>query len=291
LFVAVQIYRIDIKSRIKIIMSYRGNKRLSTKRKFVADGVFYAELNELLIAELAEDGYAGVEVRTTPHRTELIIRATRTQNVLGENNRRIRELTSAVQKRFGFADNAVELYAERVQNRGLCAQAQAESLKFKLLGGLAVRRACYGVVRFVMEAGSKGCEVIVTGKLRGQRAKAMKFGDGYMIKTGHAGQVYTDTAVRHVLMRQGVVGIKVSIFLPQDLTGVNGPKIPLDDVVTILEPKEELSPAAMLAHQQAYQAQAAATAAAAMALASPPPVPIPQESMEMGMDPAMAAGF
>eukprot|EP00526_Cylindrotheca_closterium_P029852 CAMPEP_0113627526 /NCGR_PEP_ID=MMETSP0017_2-20120614/14258_1 /TAXON_ID=2856 /ORGANISM="Cylindrotheca closterium" /LENGTH=45 /DNA_ID=CAMNT_0000537789 /DNA_START=68 /DNA_END=201 /DNA_ORIENTATION=+ /assembly_acc=CAM_ASM_000147 len=40
-------------------------KRLSTKRKFVADGVFYSELNELLTRELAEDGYAGVEVRTT----------------------------------------------------------------------------------------------------------------------------------------------------------------------------------------------------------------------------------
>ncbi|GKZ01262.1 40S ribosomal protein S3 [Mayamaea pseudoterrestris] len=243
-------------------MSYRGNKRLSVKRKFVADGVFYSEVNELLIRELAEDGYAGVEIRTTPHRTELIIRATRTQNVLGENNRRIRELTSVVQKRFDFADGAVELYAERVQNRGLCAQAQAESLKFKLLAGLAVRRACYGVVRFVMEASAKGCEVIVTGKLRGQRAKAMKFGDGYMIKTGHAGQVYTDTAVRHVLMRQGVIGIKVSIMLPQDPKGQIGPKIPLDDVVTILEPKEELSPAAMLAAQQAMMARQAAANAA-----------------------------
>lgn len=216
--------------------------KMSTKRKFIADGVFYAELNELLTRELAEDGYAGVEVRTTPHRTEIIIRATRTQNVLGEKGQRIRELTSVVQKRFEFDDGAVELYAERVQNRGLCAQAQAESLKFKLLSGLAVRRACYGVVRFVMEAKAKGVEVIVSGKLRGQRAKAMKFGDGYMIKTGHAGQVYTDTAVRHVLMRQGVIGIKVSIMLPHDPKGLQGPKIPLDDVVTILEPKEEVMP-------------------------------------------------
>jgi len=32
---------------------------------------------------LAEDGYSGVEVRVTPMRTEIIIRATRTQNVLG----------------------------------------------------------------------------------------------------------------------------------------------------------------------------------------------------------------
>jgi hypothetical protein len=46
--------------------------------------VFYAELNELLTRELAEDGYSGVEVRVTPIRTEIIIRATRTQSVLGE---------------------------------------------------------------------------------------------------------------------------------------------------------------------------------------------------------------
>lgn len=51
--------------------------------QFVADGVFYAELNELLTRELAEHGYSGVEVRVTPLRTEIIIRATRTQNVLG----------------------------------------------------------------------------------------------------------------------------------------------------------------------------------------------------------------
>lgn len=51
--------------------------------QFVADGVFFAELNEVLTRELAEDGYSGVEVRVTPMRTEIIIRATRTQNVLG----------------------------------------------------------------------------------------------------------------------------------------------------------------------------------------------------------------
>ena len=53
--------------------------------QFVQDGVFYAELNELLTRELAADGYSGVEVRVTPMRTEIIIRATRTQNVLGKS--------------------------------------------------------------------------------------------------------------------------------------------------------------------------------------------------------------
>jgi small subunit ribosomal protein S3e len=53
----------------------------------------------LFARELAEDGYAGVEVRVTPLRTEIIIKATRTQDVLGEKGKRIRELTSVIQKR------------------------------------------------------------------------------------------------------------------------------------------------------------------------------------------------
>merc|ERR1712070_646744 len=162
------------------------SQNVSKKRKVVADGVFYAELNELLQRELAEDGYSGVEVRQTPARHEIIIRATRTQNVLGEKGRRIRELTAVVQKRFNFPPGSVELYAEKVLNRGLCSVAQCESLRYNLLGGLAVRRACYGVLRFIMESGAKGCELIVSGKLRGQRAKAMKFKEGYMVKSGDA---------------------------------------------------------------------------------------------------------
>ncbi|KAL5678237.1 hypothetical protein ACJX0J_014368, partial [Zea mays] len=133
---------------------------------FVSDGVFFAELNEML----AEDGYSGVEVRVTPMCIEIIIRATRAQNILGigacttpiplqsEKGRRIRELASVIQKRFNLSEGGVELYAEKLNNRGLCDIAQAESLRYKLLGELAVRRACYGVLLFVIESGTKGCE-------------------------------------------------------------------------------------------------------------------------------------
>jgi len=213
---------------------------VSKKRKFVADGLLYAELNEFLQQELGEDGYAGVEVRVTPLRTEIIIRATRTQNVLGEKGRRIRELTSLVQKRFQFPEGNVELYAERVQNRALSAIAQAESLRFKLLGGLAVRRACYGVMRYVMENGAKGIEVVISGKLRAARAKAMKFRDGYMVKSGDSVNHYIDYAVRHIQLKQGVLGIKVKIQMPHDPTGRAGVAVKLSDVVTVKDPKEEI---------------------------------------------------
>merc|ERR1712034_275210 len=158
-----------------------GATQISKKRKFVADGVFKAELNEFLKRELAEDGYSGVEVRVTPMRTEIIILATRTQNVLGEKGRRIRELTSVVQKRFNFPEGTVELYAEKVV-------------------------------------------------------------DGLMIHSGDPVNDYVDMACRHVLLRQGVLGIKVKIMLPWDPAGKIGPKKPLPDHVSIVEPKEETLP-------------------------------------------------
>lgn len=202
----------------------------------MADGVFFAELNEFFARELSQEGYSGCEVRVTSSRTEIIIRATHTQDVVGEYGRRIRELTALIQKRFKFTDNTVELYAEKVQNRGLNAIAQCESLRYKLLAGLTVRRAAYGVVRFIMEGGAKGCEVVVSGKLRGARAKAMKFTDGFMIHSGQPAKDFIDSATRHVLMRQGVLGCRVKIMLPEPKTRE---KKPLPDSVFVLEPKEE----------------------------------------------------
>jgi small subunit ribosomal protein S3e len=129
-----------------------------------------------------------------------------------------------------------------------------------------------------MENGAKGASVSVSGKLRAQRAKTMKFTDGYMISSGHPVKEYVDSAcascargvraprpsrstwfspltlrfvlsVRladcHVKLRQGVLGIKVKIMLPHDPSGRCGPSMPLPDVVTVIEAKEEsLVPAA-----------------------------------------------
>jgi small subunit ribosomal protein S3e len=54
-----------------------------------------------------------------------------------------------------------------------------------------------------MESQAQGCEVIVSGKLRGQRAKSMKFVDGLMIHSGNPVIDYIQQAVRHVQLRQG----------------------------------------------------------------------------------------
>jgi len=91
-----------------------------------------------------------------------------------------------------------------------------------------------------MESGAHGCEVIISGKLRSQRAKSMKFMDGYMKKSGQAAKNYVTKGVRHLLLKSGIMGIQVKIMLPWDPAGLKGPRDPLPDVVKVLEPKSDM---------------------------------------------------
>ena len=65
-----------------------------------------------------------------------------------------------------------------------------------------------------------------------------------MLSAGNPVREYVDAAVRHVLLRQGVLGISVKIMRDWDPTGRAGPKTPLPDVVTVLAPKDEEGAAA-----------------------------------------------
>lgn len=109
-----------------------------------------------------------------------------------------------------------------------------------------------------MESGAKGCEVVVSGKLRAARAKSMKFTDGFMIHSGQPAKDFIDSATRHVLLRQGVLGIKVKIMRGSDPEGKAGPQKSLPDAVTIIEPKEEQ--AVLQPVSQDYGAKAAQAA-------------------------------
>merc|ERR1719174_512361 len=213
-------------------MSYNN---ISKKRKFIKDGLFFAEINEFLRRMLAEDGYAGVEIKPRPECTQIVIKCTKTPDVV----KRIPYIQKLLQLRHGFkTDDSIKVFAEKVQPRGLSARAQAQSICYKLKGGLAVRRACYGVLKYIMDnEKAKGVQIIVSGKLRGQRAKAMKFNEGYMIASGNAKDDFIVKAVEHVLLRQGTIGIHVKIMLPYDPEGKMGPKRMLDDTVRVHQPK------------------------------------------------------
>lgn len=227
-------------------MASTGEKRvrkINTKKKFVADGVFQAELNEFLTRCLGMEGYAGIEVRATSMSTEIRVKATKTREILEKSARKVRELKSLIEKRYNFndVDNKVELAIKPLPyDKNLCAAAQAENLKYKLLGGTPVRLAANNILAQVMKrGGAKGCEIIISGKIRGQRAKSQKYKQGYIISTGQPKLEFVDEAVRHVELRQGVLGVKVKI-LPDTERAVGKYRKVMPDIVKIHEPKDDV---------------------------------------------------
>merc|ERR1712166_1136329 len=185
------------------------SKKITVKRKFVADGVFHAELNEFLTRTLGEEGYAGIEVRATSVATEIRVRCAKCKEMLAKPNRKIKEIKSLLQKRYMYndTDNKLDLSIKPLAyERALCAAAN--------------------------------CEARVSGKVRGQRAKAMKYVMGYQVSAGQPKHDFIDTAIRHVELRQGMLGIKVKIMQATEIgTGANKKVMP--DLITIHTPKED----------------------------------------------------
>jgi small subunit ribosomal protein S3 len=64
-----------------------------------------------------------------------------------------------------------------------------------------------------MKAGALGCEIRLSGKLPGARAKTWRFAQGYLKKTGDSAKV-VDKAQARAETKPGTVGIKVSILSP-----------------------------------------------------------------------------
>ena len=202
-------------------MADRKVKKINTKKKFVADGVFQAELNELLTRTLGMEGYAGIEVRATNMSTEIRVRAANCQDLLNKSTRKVKEIKSLIEKRYNFndEDNKVELSIKPLPyDKNLSASANVETLKYKLLNGTPVRMAA--------------------NNIRGQRAKAQKYNAGYQVSTGQPKKDFIDVAIRHVELRQGILGIKVKIMQGTEI-GTGATKKVMPDFIKILEPKDD----------------------------------------------------
>ncbi len=214
------------------------SKPKNKKKRFVADGVFKAEIHEFFTRALVGAGYAGLTIKNTVKRIIITVKVVNKQTALGSNGVRGNEFESLIEKRFGFEPGKVLIHFDPVRNKHLCASAQVELLKGKLIQKAPVRSAAMYIIRGVMRVKDvKGCEIIISGKLRQQRAKQMKYKGGYLISTGKPKELYIDHAIRYISFPQGVIGLQVKIMLPTDFTGRQGCPIPLPDKFTINEPK------------------------------------------------------
>jgi small subunit ribosomal protein S3 len=65
-----------------------------------------------------------------------------------------------------------------------------------------------------MDAGALGAEIVISGKLRTERARFEKFRAGYLARCGEPSLRYMRKAEVHVQLKPGIFGIRVRIMPP-----------------------------------------------------------------------------
>ncbi len=224
------------------------------KKYFVQRALREAKIDEYLARRFYRAGYAGVKIIELPVGHRVYIYAERPGMIIGRGGQTIRELQYILEKHFGL--NNPQVSVRRVEEPDLNARVVASRIAVLLERGMYFRRVANVMLRRIMAAGAIGAEIVISGKLRTERARYEKLRAGKVYSTGHQVEYMVDRAVMHVLLKPGVYGIEVKIVKPArpvDYVRIKSP----EEVKEVVEKiREELGIKKEEATQQPAEAKA-----------------------------------
>ncbi|WP_290597850.1 MULTISPECIES: 30S ribosomal protein S3 [unclassified Archaeoglobus] len=187
---------------------------MAVERKFVQERLKKLMVKEWIKDEVRSAGFGGVDILRTPLGTQVTLFVERPGLVIGKGGRRIKALTEKL-KVFGLENPQVSV--DEVEKPEFNAQLMASLLARALERGWYFRRAGYRFLYRIMEAGAKGCEIEISGKLVSERARTEKFVAGTIIHTGDPAESMVQKGFDVAVKKLGVLGVSVRI-IPPDVT-------------------------------------------------------------------------
>jgi len=185
---------------------------MSIVKRFITESIKKAEIDEFLQKKLERAGYGGVTISKTPLGTHIVIYAMRPGLVIGRGGETIRALASILEENFKVSNPQISV--SEIEVPELNAYVVASRVAAALQRGVHFRRAGFWALNQVMEAGALGAEIIISGKLRTERARYEKFRAGYLPKCGDPALKYMRKAEVHVQLKPGIFGVRVRIMPP-----------------------------------------------------------------------------
>jgi len=203
---------------------------MAIERKFVQENQKRVLLKEFLMKESERAGFGGIKIQRTPLGTLITLEVERPGLIIGRGGKRIKELTETIANKFGLENPQIEI--EEVSDKAaLNAQLMAQKVAAALERGWHFRRVGHSTVRRIMDAGARGCQVIISGKLTGDRHRTEKFTMGYIKYCGEVASRVMDEGIATAKTKPGIIGVKVRIMPP-------GARLP-DEIDILEEAKEE----------------------------------------------------
>ena len=185
---------------------------MSVVKHFITESIKRTEIDEFLQKKLERAGYGGVTISKTPLGTHIVIYAMRPGLVIGRGGETIRELAALLEEKFKVPNPQISV--SEIEIPELNAYVVASRVASALQRGVHFRRAGFWSLNQVMDAGALGAEIVISGKLRTERARYEKFRAGYLVKCGEPALKYMQKAEVHVQLKPGIFGVRVRIMPP-----------------------------------------------------------------------------
>ena len=186
---------------------------MSAVKHFIEESVKKAEIDEFLRNEFERAGYGGVSITKTPLGTHIVVYTMRPGLVIGRGGETIRELARVLEEKFQLPNPQISV--AEIEIPELNAYVVASRIASALKRGVHYRRSGYWALNQIMDAGALGAEIMISGKLRTDRARYEKFRAGYMAKSGEPAREYMRKAEVSVQLKPGILGVKVRIMPPE----------------------------------------------------------------------------
>ena len=185
---------------------------MAVVKHFVSEAIKRTEIDEFLQRKIERAGYGGLSISKTPLGTHIVIYAMRPGLVIGRGGETIRELASILEESFKVPNPQISV--SEIEIPELNAFVVASKVASALQRGVHFRRAGFWALNQVVEAGALGAEIVISGKLRTERARFEKFRAGYLPKCGYPALTQLRKAEVHVQLKQGIFGIRVRLMPP-----------------------------------------------------------------------------
>ena len=182
------------------------------ERKLVTENIRRVLLKEYIMKETEKAGFGGLDIQRTPMGTRITLVAERPGMIIGQRGASIKDLTDVVENRFKFDNPHLEVQEDSSPN--LNPHIMAQKLASAIERGWHFRRAGHSTVRRIMEAGARGCQVVISGKLTGERHRTEKFREGHIKYCGEPKMTFMKMGFAVAKKKPGIIGIKVQIMWP-----------------------------------------------------------------------------
>ena len=169
-------------------------------------------VREFLLKETERAGFGGLSFNRTPEGTKVTLQAEQVGRVIGRRGKVIHDLQRRLQEDFDL-DNP-QLEVEEIEESRTNAQVMASRLASSLERGWFFRRAGHSTVQNIMDAGARGCIVILSGKITGARHRVEKFQKGHIKYCGETALELMDVGFSTAVKKLGTIGCTVRIMRP-----------------------------------------------------------------------------